>query len=204
MNNRVLLSVSEVSYSVGPKKNQTTNRNNVLSPNSHTPSRTAQTQATARFVTDGSMDLVAIVFRGRDNRYPGGVSAYGTSAASTQDRARDQKITGHVAWGLRKHYYLRWRLRKARSRWRRKARSRRRPVGRAARLTVCSAGPATPHQSGTPAVIPAHRCVGRELVRGAAPGHPRQRRLFTNQITPARRTEVSTQMERCVRMILHD
>ena len=38
------------------------------------------------------------------------------------------------------------------------------------RLTVCSADPTAPHQSWTSAVTPTHRCVGRELVRGAAPG----------------------------------
>jgi hypothetical protein len=42
------------------------------------------------------------------------------------------------------------------------------------RLTVCNADPTAPHahQYGTPAAITAHRCVGRELVRGAAPGRP--------------------------------
>jgi hypothetical protein len=67
------------------------------------------------------------------------------------------------------------------------------------RLTICSADPTAPHQSGTPAAIPAHRCVGRELVRGATPGRllcaatgcgrcpsARRRRSFTNQFTPAR------------------
>eukprot|EP01043_Picozoa_sp_COSAG02_P036888 COSAG02_NODE_2733_length_8136_cov_35.604454_8_plen_199_part_00 len=73
------------------------------------------------------------------------------------------------------------------------------PLGEWRRLTVCSADPAAPHQSGTSTAIPVHRCVDRELVRGAAPGRPlcaatgcgrcpsaRRRRLFTNQFTPAR------------------
>ena len=38
--------------------------------------------------------------------------------------------------------------------------------------TVCSADPTAPHQSWTSTVIPTHRCVGRELVRAATPGHP--------------------------------
>ena len=63
---------------------------------------------------------------------------------------------------------------------------------------MCSADPTAPHQSGTPAVIPAHRCVGRELVRGAASGRPlcaatgcgrcpsaRRRRKLSESITPA-------------------
>ncbi len=72
------------------------------------------------------------------------------------------------------------------------------PLAEMQRLTVCSADPTTPHQSGTSAMIPVHRCVGRELVRDAAPGRPLcaatgcgrcpsgRRRLFTNQFTPAR------------------
>ncbi len=69
------------------------------------------------------------------------------------------------------------------------------------RVVLENADPTAPHahQYGTPAAITAHRCVGRELVRGAAPRRPlcaatgcgrcpsaRWRRLFTNQFTPAR------------------
>eukprot|EP01043_Picozoa_sp_COSAG02_P007352 COSAG02_NODE_218_length_28570_cov_75.594816_16_plen_218_part_00 len=46
------------------------------------------------------------------------------------------------------------------------------PLDELQRLTVCSADPTTPHQSGTSAAIPVHRRVGRELVRDAAPGRP--------------------------------
>ena len=44
------------------------------------------------------------------------------------------------------------------------------PLGEQRRLTVCSADPTAPHQSGTTGVIRAHRCVDRELVRDATPG----------------------------------
>ena len=79
------------------------------------------------------------------------------------------------------------------------------PLGEWWRLTVCSADPTVPHQSGTTAVIRAHRCVSRELVRGAAPGRrlcaatrcgrcpsphqPADGVYFTNQFTPARERE---------------
>ena len=39
------------------------------------------------------------------------------------------------------------------------------PLDELQRLTVCSADPTAPHQSGTSAAIPVHRRVGRELVR---------------------------------------